>query len=74
MSKSCRMTNSKGLLRECPDIPAYGEGDAEQAAIEDLKEAPAGYVETIGLDNALGHLSQPTLKTIDVELGELAGG
>ena len=63
-----------GFTARLPDIPAYGEGETEEEAIADLKEALAGYVETFGLDDALSRLSQPELRTIDLELAELAGG
>ena len=41
-----------GFTARLPDIPAYGEGETENEAIEDLKEALRGYVETFGLDDA----------------------
>ena len=36
-----------------PDIPAYGEGETEDDAVDDLKEAIRGYIETFGLEDAL---------------------
>ena len=57
-----------------PDIPAYGEGETENEAIDDLKEALRGYVEAFGLDDALSRLTQPALRTIDFDLAELARG
>jgi predicted RNase H-like HicB family nuclease len=42
-----------GFTARLPDIPAYGEGESETDAIEDLKEALRGYVETFGLDDAV---------------------
>ena len=63
-----------GFTARLPDIPAYGEGETEDAAIADLKEALTGYVETFGIEDALSRLSQPALRTIDLELTELAGG
>ena len=63
-----------GFTARLPDIPAYGEGDTEEAAIDDLKEAVRGYIETFGLDDALGRISQPTLRTIDLDLVELTSG
>ena len=32
-----------GFTARVPDIPAYGEGETEDAAIEDLKQALAAY-------------------------------
>jgi predicted RNase H-like HicB family nuclease len=37
-----------GYTARVPDIPAYGEGETEEAAIADLKEALQGYVEAFG--------------------------
>lgn len=63
-----------GFTARLPDIPAYGEGETEEEAIADLKEALAGYVETYGLEDALSRISQPALRTIALELAEFAGG
>jgi predicted RNase H-like HicB family nuclease len=63
-----------GFTARLPDIPAYGEGETENEAIEDLKEAIRGYIETFGLDDALSRLTQPALRTIDIDLTELARG
>jgi predicted RNase H-like HicB family nuclease len=63
-----------GFTARLPDIPAYGEGETEDEAIADLKEALAGYVETYGLEDALSRITQPALWTIDLELAEFAGG
>jgi predicted RNase H-like HicB family nuclease len=63
-----------GFTARLPDIPAYGEGETENEAIDDLKEALRGYVETFGLEDALSRLSHPALRTIDLDLAELAGG
>ena len=42
-----------GFTARLPDIPAYGEGETEDEAIEDLKEAIRGYIEIFGLEDAL---------------------
>jgi predicted RNase H-like HicB family nuclease len=63
-----------GFTARLPDIPAYGEGETEEEAIADLREALAGYVEAFGIDDAMSRLCQPALRTIDLELTELAGG
>jgi predicted RNase H-like HicB family nuclease len=63
-----------GFTARLPDIPAYGEGETEDEAINDLKEALRGYVETFGLDDALSRIAQPALRTIDLDLAELARG
>jgi predicted RNase H-like HicB family nuclease len=52
-----------GFTARLPDIPAYGEGDTEDAAISDLKDAIRGYIETFGLEDALSRISQPTLSS-----------
>ncbi len=41
-----------GFTARLPDLPAYGEGATEQAALDDLREAVRGYIETFGLDDA----------------------
>jgi predicted RNase H-like HicB family nuclease len=63
-----------GFTARLPDIPAYGEGETEEAAIADLKEAIRGYVETFGLDDAISRVSQPALRTIELNLSELCAG
>jgi predicted RNase H-like HicB family nuclease len=62
-----------GFTARLPDIPAYGEGETEQEAIDDLKDAVRGYIETFGLEDALARVSQPALRTIEIDLGNLAG-
>jgi predicted RNase H-like HicB family nuclease len=42
-----------GFTARLPDIPAYGEGETEEDAIADLREALKGYIETYGTDNAI---------------------
>lgn len=60
-----------GFTARVPDIPAYGEGETEEAAIADLKEALLGYVETFGLEETLARVNSPTsLRQIEVELDE----
>ena len=55
-----------------PDIPAYGEGESEDAAIADLKEALRGYIETFGLNDALQRLNAPIhIRLIDLDLADL---
>jgi predicted RNase H-like HicB family nuclease len=63
-----------GFTARLPDIPAYGEGETEEAAIDDLKEAVRGYIETFGLDDALRRVSQPSLRTIELDLVDLTSG
>jgi predicted RNase H-like HicB family nuclease len=63
-----------GFTARLPDIPAYGEGETEQEAIDDLKEAIRGYIDTFGLDDALTRVSQPALRTIELDLVDLARG
>lgn len=45
-----------GFTARVPDIPAYGEGSSEDEAIADLKEALAAYVESFGVEDAVGRL------------------
>lgn len=63
-----------GFTARIPDIPAFGEGETEEEAIADLQEAVRGYIETFGLDDALGRISHPTLRRLDWDLTELASG
>ncbi|MCX6598736.1 MAG: hypothetical protein NTV70_20485 [Acidobacteria bacterium] len=61
-----------GYTARVPDIPAFGEGDTEEAAIADLREALAGYIETFGLDDAMSRLNPPSsLRLMDLELEDL---
>ncbi len=62
-----------GFTARLPDIPAYGEGETEQAAIADLKVALAGYIETFGLEDALSRLVAPvTIRQLDWDLAGIA--
>ena len=45
-----------GFTARVPDIPAYGEGETEEAAEADLKEALIAYVEEFGLDDTLARV------------------
>ena len=63
-----------GFTARIPDIPAYGEGETEEDAIADLKEAVCGYIEAFGLDDALARIASPTIRHLDWDLVELARG
>jgi predicted RNase H-like HicB family nuclease len=63
-----------GFTARIPDIPAYGEGETEQEAIEDLKEAIRGYIKTFGLKDALTRVSSREIRLVDWDLTELAHG
>jgi len=63
-----------GFTARVPDIPAYGEGETEQEAIADLKEAVRGYIESYGLDDALSRLTAPVVRQLDWDLTELSRG
>jgi len=54
-----------GFTACVPDIPAYGEGETEESAIEDMKEAIRAYIDRIRV---------PALKEINLDFNELAGG
>jgi predicted RNase H-like HicB family nuclease len=61
-----------GFTARVPDIPAYGEGDTEDDAVADLKEALAAYVEEFGLEDALSRLNAPvSLRRLDLRLEDL---
>ena len=62
-----------GFTARVPDIPAYGEGDTEEQAIADLREALVVYVEAFGIDDARARVNSPSsLRRLDVELADLA--
>jgi predicted RNase H-like HicB family nuclease len=63
-----------GFTARLPDIPAYGEGETENEAIDDLKEAIRGYIETFGFEDALSRVAHPALRTIELDLADLARG
>lgn len=46
-----------GFTARLPDIPAYGEGETEEEAIRDLKEAIRGYIEAFGFEDATRRLT-----------------
>ncbi|HUO11008.1 MAG TPA: type II toxin-antitoxin system HicB family antitoxin [Phycisphaerae bacterium] len=61
-----------GFTARLPDIPAYGEGETEEEAVADLREALKGYIETFGLEDAMSRLITPTLRPAGWDLKELA--
>ena len=61
-----------GFTARLPDIPAYGEGETKEEAIEDLREALRGYIETFGLEDAPSRVSSPAIRELDWNLAELA--
>jgi len=63
-----------GFTARVPDIPAYGEGETETAAIADLEQALRGYIEEFGLEDALARVSQPALRQVGWSLAQLVGG
>ena len=63
-----------GYTARIPDIPAYGEGATEDAALADLREALKAYIEAFGIDDAVSRLCFPKLRETDWDLAELARG
>ena len=63
-----------GFTARVPDIPAYGEGETEEDAIADLREAIRGYIEAFGLEDALARVSSVALRQLDWDLAELSRG
>jgi len=61
-----------GFTARIPDIPAYGEGETEDEAIADLKEAIRGYIQTFGLEDALSRLQSPAVRQLDWDLADLS--
>lgn len=63
-----------GFTATIPDIPAYGEGDTESAAIEDLKQALRLYIEVRGVKAAVALVRPPIVtRQLDLDLAELTG-
>jgi len=60
-----------GFTARIPDLAAYGEGDTEDEAIADLKEAVLGYVEAFGLEDALSRIVTPTIRQVEWNLAEI---
>ena len=61
-----------GFSAHIPDIPAYGEGETEAAAIEDLKEALRLDIEGRGFDEASSLVRPRTIiRQLDLDLTEL---
>ena len=64
-----------GFTARLPDVPAYGEGETEEAAIADLKEALRGYIATFGIDDVMQRLNAPiTLRFVEIDLADLSRG
>jgi predicted RNase H-like HicB family nuclease len=63
-----------GYTARLPDIPAYGEGETEEDAIADLREAIRGYIATFGIEDAKARLSSPEVRQLDWDLTELTRG
>ncbi len=61
-----------GFTARVPDIPAYGEGETEDEAIADLREALKGYIQTFGLDDAMSRVIKPQIRPAVWDLTELA--
>ncbi len=63
-----------GFTASVPDVPAYGEGETEDEAIADMKEALRAYIEAYGIDATLARISSPSVRQIELDLTELARG
>jgi predicted RNase H-like HicB family nuclease len=63
-----------GYTARVPDIPAYGEGESEEEAIDDLRQALKGYIETFGLEDAMNRVVAPQLRPVNWDLKGLARG
>jgi predicted RNase H-like HicB family nuclease len=65
-------TEQGGFTARMPDIPAYGEGETEDEAIADLREALKGYIETFGVEDAVSRAIMPQVRKVDWDLKGLA--
>lgn len=63
-----------GFTARIPDIPAYGEGETEEAALSDLREAVRAYIDAFGIDDALARVCSPDVRRVDWDLAEMARG
>lgn len=63
-----------GYTARIPDIPAYGEGETEEAALADLREAVRGYIDAFGIDDALARVCSPEIRRLDWDLAEMTRG
>ena len=63
-----------GFTACVPDIPAYGEGETESEAIDDMKEALKCFIEAYGVEAAIERISSPAIREIDIDFAELARG
>lgn len=64
-----------GFTARVPDLPAYGEGETEEEAIADLREAVRGYIETFGIEDAVSRISAPlSVRQLDWDITKLAHG
>ena len=64
-----------GFTARLPDLPAYGEGETEEEAIAELREAVRGYISAFGLEDALARINSPlAIRQLDWDLTELAHG
>ena len=62
-----------GFTARIPDIPAYGEGNAEEKAIADLKEGLRVYIDTFGIEDALARVNAPSaLRRLNVTLKDFS--
>ncbi len=55
-----------GYIVYCPELDVTTEGETAEEAIAMLKDAAAGYIEVVGIEN-IPHLSGPLIKE-EVEL------
>lgn len=63
-----------GFTARIPDLPAYGEGETEDLAIADLKQAVLGYIEAFGVEDALARVVSPTIRSVDWDLAGMTRG
>ena len=61
-----------GFTARVPDIPAHGEGETEEQAIADLRDALRGYIQTFGLEDALSRVVVPQLRPAQWDLTEFS--
>jgi len=61
-----------GFTAQIPGVSAYGEGETEELAISDLRDALIAYVAEFGIENMLTQVIHPRLRMMAWNPAELA--
>ena len=62
-----------GFTARIPDLPAYGEGETEDQAIADLKNAVKAYVDAFGISDAISKIQDSIfVRNLNINLEEFS--